>query len=144
MALAQHDRMGMALVQLETALRLYFEGQDYYSVISLSGAADEIFGQLLTANGVKNSVETIKKAAVEIHKHLTGESIEGSEIAHRANLAKNALKHWNVKKQPRVVSFDAREEAVDMLNRAIDNYWALEQNLSSAMQRFQQENLFRN
>jgi hypothetical protein len=30
-------------------------------------------------------------------------------------------------------------EAQDMLNRAIDNYWSLEQKLTPAMERFQRE-----
>ena len=34
-----HDRRCIALTQLETALRLYFERQDYYSVVALAGAA---------------------------------------------------------------------------------------------------------
>jgi hypothetical protein len=142
MAIAEHNRKEMALVQLETALALYFEGTDYYSVISLAGAADELFGQLLKAKGTDNSLETLKKAAVAIHKQLTGESIEGSEIAQRANLARNSLKHWELG-QPLIVVFDAREEAQDMLNRAVDNYWALEFHLTSAMERFQRQILFR-
>ena len=128
----------MALAQLETALRLYFERQDYYSVIALAGAADEIFGQLLAAQGKEPSIESIKKAVVAIYQRLNGGSIDPSKIAQRANFARNALKHWN-KGQPLIVEFDPLEEARDMLTRAIDNYWALEQSLSPAMERFQIE-----
>ena len=141
MAVANHDRKQMALVQLETALRVYFEGRDYYSVISLAGAADEIFGQLLAAKGIDNSLESMKKSAVAMHKQLTGNSIDGTAIAQRANLARNALKHWSAG-QPLIVAFDAYEEAQDMLHRAIDNYWALDHNLSPAMERYQREFTF--
>ncbi len=140
MAVQGHDRRYMALTQLETALRLYFECQNYYSVVALAGAADETFGQLLTAKGLDSSIETIKKSVVAIHKHLTGEVIDPSAVADRANHARNALKHWSTG-QPLVVSFDSLEEAQDMLNRAIDNYWALEQQLSPAMERFQRESM---
>ena len=49
-----HDLDCMALTQLETALRLYFKQEDYYSVITLAGASEEMFserlrGQLKTA-----------------------------------------------------------------------------------------------
>ena len=37
-----HDLDRVALRQLETALCLYFEQQDYYSVITLAGASEEI------------------------------------------------------------------------------------------------------
>ncbi|WKT61902.1 hypothetical protein Q2E61_06815 [Microbulbifer thermotolerans] len=138
MAIAAHNRRCMALRQLETALSLYFEKEDYYSVITLSGAADEIFGQLLKAEKKENSLENINKSVAEIYKSLTGEDFDPKEIAKRANRARNSLKHWSPG-QPLVVEFDAREEAQDMLNRAIDNYWQLESSLSPAMERFQRE-----
>jgi hypothetical protein len=48
-----------ALAQLEVALRLYFGGEekDYLSVITLAGAAEEIFGKLLTAREEKKPPE---------------------------------------------------------------------------------------
>jgi len=137
-AVQGHDIKCMALTQLETALRLYFERQDYYSVVTLAGAADEIFGKLLTAKGLDCSIETIKKSVAAIHTHLTGSVLGSSEIVERANHARNALKHWSPG-DPLIVTFDSLEEAKDMLNRAIDNYWALEKQLSPAMARFQRE-----
>jgi hypothetical protein len=41
----------LALTQLETALRLNFEAENFASVITLARAADEIFGKLLAAAG---------------------------------------------------------------------------------------------
>jgi hypothetical protein len=56
-------------------------------------------------------------------------------IATRANRAKNALKHHD-EGDASTITFDADEEAVDMLNRAIDNYWTLEISLTPAMEQF--------
>ena len=42
-----HDMHCMAFRQLETALRLYSEREDYYSVITLAGASEEVFGSFL-------------------------------------------------------------------------------------------------
>jgi hypothetical protein len=136
--LERHDRRAMALTQLETALRLYFEGSDYYSTITLSGAADEIFGQLLRAQGQEPRLESIKTSVAAIFKQLRGRPLDPARVAERANFARNALKHWN-EGQPLLVEFDAIEEAKDMLERAISNYWALEEKLSPAMTRFQDE-----
>lgn len=47
MTLMAHDIHCVALRQLETALRLYFEREDYYSVITLAGASEEVFGSFL-------------------------------------------------------------------------------------------------
>ena len=38
---------------------------------------------------------------------------------------------------PEIVKFDLAEEARDMLNRAIDNYWVLKEMLTQSMEAFQ-------
>ena len=137
MPIERHDRKHMALSQLETALRLYLE-RDYYAAITLSGAADEVFGQLLKAQGKEPEIESIKRSVAAIFEHLRGRSLDPQRVAERANHARNALKHWN-NGQPLAVEFDALEEARDMIDRAISNYWALESKLSPSMERFQSE-----
>ena len=74
-------REDLALPQLETALRLYFEENEFASVITLAGAADEVFGKLLAASGGKTSLETLITAVSEIHKKLYGEATELKVIA---------------------------------------------------------------
>ena len=121
-----------AVAQLEVALRLYFSGdeRDLLSVITLAGAAEELFGQLLAAKGIENSIESIKKAIVAISAILSldGDPVTLKEAANRANRAKIRLKHWNAQTDNALIELDAAEEARDMLSRAIDNYWLLEQN----------------
>jgi hypothetical protein len=137
MAIQRHDRKEMALSQLESGLRLYFD-REYYSAITLGGAADEIFGQLLRVQGKEPSIESIKRAVAEIFEQTTGRALDPKRVAHRANHARNSLKHWNDGDEL-VVEFDALEEARDMLDRAISNYWQLQSQLSPAMERFQRE-----
>ncbi|MES1982456.1 MAG: hypothetical protein V4443_08260 [Pseudomonadota bacterium] len=131
-------RDDLALTQLETALRLFFEGRDFASVVTLAGAADEIFGKLLSASGKENHFDSLKKAAAEIHQWLYGEPGNSTQIANRANRAKNTLKHWDIG-QPLIVKLDLEQEAKYMLFRAVDNYWMLKGTLSAAMERFQRE-----
>ena len=138
MAIRAYYREDLALNQLETALRLFFDGRDFASVITLAGAADEIFGKLLFAEGKESSLETLKVAVVKIHEKLYGEPGDPKQIANRANFAKNSLKHWDVG-QPVIIKFDLEQEAKDMLARAIDNYWLLKEDLSPNMERFQRE-----
>lgn len=140
MTVRAHYRDDLALAQLETALRIFFEGNDFASVITLAGAADEIFGKLLSSSGRENSLEVLKKAVAEIYLKMNGGPIEPSEIADRANRAKNSLKHWD-EGQPLIVKVDLAQEASDMLFRAIDNYWALKETLTPSMEKFQRENL---
>ena len=127
-----HDPKCIALKQLETALRLYFEQEDYYSVITLAGASEEIFGKLLNENARENSLDSLKKSVSGLFKHLYSEDLDEKEIVTRANDARNKLKH-----ETGVCEFDAPEEAKDMLNRAIKNYYSLTHNPTPAMDRFQ-------
>jgi len=140
MTVQTFDRKCIALTQLETALQLYFEGEDYFSVITLGGASDEIFGKLLTARGIENSLESTKKVVAAINLMLYDEPLEPKAVADRANRARNALKHIK-EDSSMTVTFDVKEEAKDMLNRAIDNYWLLEERLTPAMERFQRETM---
>ena len=130
----------VARAQLEVALRLYFGGEekDFLAVITLAGTAEEIFGELLTDKGVRNSIEEIKSAVVAISKEMSldGNPISESQAANRANRAKNRLKHWNKNTDEPLLKLDPAEEACDMLNRAIDNYWMLKHDLTSAMKKF--------
>jgi hypothetical protein len=135
MPIKTHHRLDMATVQLETGLRLYYEGTDDYSVITLAGAADTIFGQALRAAGKEPRLETIKKAAAQIYERSTGRKMDPRYVPLRANLARNALKHWDPD-QPLSVDFDARREASDMLDRAVSNYFSLTNTASLAMERF--------
>jgi len=61
MTVRAYYRDDLALTQLETALRIFFEGIDFASVITLAGAADEIFGKLLGKDrGVRSCIATTK------------------------------------------------------------------------------------
>ncbi len=140
MTVRAYYRSDLALAQLETALRLFAEGEEFASVITLAGAADEIFGKFLASSGRESSLEALKKAVSAIHEKLYGEPTAPKHIADRANLARNNLKHWD-DGDPQIVKHDLVEEARDMLNREIDNYWSLEEKLTPAMERFQRANM---
>jgi hypothetical protein len=139
MADKSHDCRCIALSQLETALRLYFERSNFFSVITLAGNADEILGKILKTKGKESSLEELKKAVAAVHLHLFEEVLPESVVAERANRAKNAIKH-GIGEAP-TITLDAEQEAKDMLNRAIDNYWVLEQWLTPAMEKFQRESI---
>jgi hypothetical protein len=130
-----YDKKFVALVQLETALRLFSEEDDFFSALTLAGAAEEILGLLVIGKGGETSLDSLKNAASAMYQHLFGESIDPSVFINRANRARNSLKHLGSPKQS-TVALDVREEAVDMLDRAIDNYWTLEESLTPAMEQF--------
>ena len=130
-----HDIHCIALRQLETALRLYFEGEDYYSAITLAGASEEVFGRLLKEENSENALDSLKKDVSSIYEMLFAKALDEKWTIKRANEARNVLKHWSPG-EPKVVEFDAPEEAKDMLDRAIRNYYRLTGNHTSKMQQF--------
>ncbi len=134
MPIQTYSKRSIAQAQLESALRLFQAGEDFISVITLAGAAEEILGKLLTSQSRSNSLDSLKQAVAAMHEHLFGEQLESSAVAERANRARNALKHLRAGGDP--VSLDLHEEAVDMLNRAIDNFWILDETFTPAMQTF--------
>ncbi len=133
-----YDKKCIALAQLETALRLFCDGDDLFSVITLAGAAQEILGDLVKKQGRDNSLASLKRAAAAIHKVATGEAFDEKElkrVGDRANSARNAVKHLEAISAP-TITMDVRKEAVDILTRAVDNYWLLENSVTPAMTAF--------
>jgi hypothetical protein len=113
--------------------------RDLFSVIALAGAAEEILGHLVEKRGRgDNSLTSLKKAAAAIHQLATGETFEEKDlkrVGDRANRARNAVKHLSAGGEP-TVTMDVREEAVDILTRAVDNYWLLEDSVTPAVAAF--------
>ena len=131
-----HDVHDVALRQLETALKLYIKGEDYYSVVTLAGAAEELFGQLLKDSDGQNAMDSLKQDVAAIHRALYNEDLSEKVIVKRANQERNALKHWGPGK-PTAFESDTQQEAKDLLDRAVNNYYGLTGYLTPEMQRFQ-------
>ena len=123
----------IAKEQLETALRLYFEQRDCYSVITLAGAAEEILGKMLNHNGKENSLNSLVAAALELSK-LDGQEVTARDIRDYANHARNRTKHFGIDTD----DFDELEEAKDLLSRAIGNYCSLTGDCTESMSTFDQ------
>ncbi len=141
--LRSYDKKCIALAQLESALRLYGSRdshEDLLSVITLAGAAEEILGKLIERRGKNNALDSLKATTAAVYKYLFPGDVMDDKIlkrsADRANRARNALKHLDAGGNP-TVELDLPQEAVDILTRAIDNYWLLEESLTPAMGEFE-------
>ena len=99
---AAHNHLSAAQWQLLQALRLYEEGEDYYSVITLAGAAEEIFGKLSRRVGLNCALDRLKATLPMLSERFLQQGMDTREAADSVNRAKNWLKHG---KEP--ISFDA-------------------------------------
>ncbi|MBU5612756.1 hypothetical protein [Geomonas azotofigens] len=123
MNIEKHHKQEIATRQVETALLLYFAQKDLFSVITLAGAAEEIFGQLLRLRepGEKQSPF---RSVLELLRPAKTRAREELAAAHETDL---------------YVHMDVRHEAEFLLGRAIDDYFALTGELSGNMRKFNEE-----
>ncbi len=133
--------INIALEQLETALRLFKETEEYISVITLAGAADEILGKACREQGIKSALEEMQHSfyllrAIRFGDSATQEKKKSDKwLADRANHVRNKAKHINPIVEPSLV-IDAKQEAKDLISRALDNWWALGNPYSASMLEF--------
>lgn len=124
MTFTTYSKLEVACQQLETALRLFFDTEEYFSVITLAGAAEEILGAHLKIKGETTSLENLVAGAVRISKALAGKPSEPTALRKIANHAKNSSKHMDGVTNAELRSWP-KKDAIDMLGRAIDNYYGL-------------------
>jgi len=99
---------------LDLAIRLFIKENDGASAILLAGAADEVFGQIITEDfGLEHAMKLLK---IEISSKfdLTEKQVQDEHL----NLVKNWLKHGN---KP-TLKYDEEITAIQMILRAIYNY----------------------
>lgn len=115
-----HKRFDLAADQLEAAIVLFCSGGDKFSVITLAGAADVIFSELVIRAGKKNFVQ------ITMLKHKDERSLQ--EVGKEINdiLGINALKHLDPGADE-YVTLDINECALGAILRALANYNMLEE-----------------
>lgn len=125
MSVAPTKKLAVACELLDRSLKLYYEGDSYFSALHLAGAAEEILGVYVECNGGESSFRSLQHGAVRISKIING-GIESTprDIAAAMNRAKNSTKHMD-KQGDEHVEFDAEAEAHDLLDRAVSNYYYL-------------------
>ena len=140
MELKKYEKIGIARLLLEKALSVYEEGDNYFAALHLAGASEEILGKYLNAKGLKTSLESEKEAFILINKKLFNREISGKEAISFLNKTKNAIKHMDDKNDTFVV-MDPKEDAEAMLDRALTNWWRLEQVFTTSMEKFWNRNI---
>ncbi|KWA39974.1 hypothetical protein WL27_15065 [Burkholderia multivorans] len=119
--------LDVATELLTEALRLFLEGKAYFAALNLAGAAEEVFGKFVQANGGVPALHSVRALALKFEEALREDGDEVSppttekDMADVINHAKNMTKHRITD-----VDFDPKEEAQDLLDRAVQNYNSLQ------------------
>ncbi|MDD9180748.1 MULTISPECIES: hypothetical protein [Aliivibrio] len=128
------NKKSVALHQLDKAIKLYIDEQDFICAITLSGAAEEILGRLVVMDGNPNASEELVK---RLH-YLSNEQISEKIIRNEhTNFARNSMKHFNkISEFDFEVDFDPKPHATQLIARCCSNIVKLELPLSEQVNRF--------
>ncbi|MGA9665167.1 MAG: hypothetical protein WBQ69_01795 [Gallionella sp.] len=127
-------KLEVATAQLERALVLFLNESDLVSSVTLAGASEEILGKLLEQCGKKHALSSRVEATVEIARIIQNREANPKAFATLANEVCNGLKHI-ADGQPVTVTCKA---SIDIIGRAVENYFALTDSLSPSMSQFLQ------
>ena len=129
----------LAEIQLERALQLFLEQEDYVCAITLAGAAEELLGKLLEHLGETSTLKGLVDECVAVGRTvhgLHGKDWPTSWFSEIITFPRNDLKHIG---DGGPVSL-SRDTVVAILCRAITNYRRLTGQESVRMKRFIAEN----
>ena len=117
-----HNKVNLAIEQLEVSLSLFLAGKSYVSALTLAGAAEEILGMAAKIKNIENSLQESYRIYCTPELAWINPSKTWKEFTTTGkNKVKNAVKHVS---DVHDLTFQAniQDEALWMLVRATDNY----------------------
>ncbi|MDN7676480.1 hypothetical protein QZM22_29355 [Burkholderia oklahomensis] len=139
----EYRKIEIARSMLDTAIKIYLDEGDRFSVLHLASAAEEVIAGLLKRR--RSDLSTVypqdrtarEKTMAAIVKILEARGVERTEkeVGTFLNAVRNGTKHHGDKDSETVVA-DAETEAWGALFRAIDNYGRYANTLSEMMIEF--------
>lgn len=115
---AKYSKFELASNQLETAIGLFVSGGDRSSVITLAGAADVIFSQLVLNKGKPNFTDHLLANDADVSLKEMSRQQYGREV--NDTLFVNDLKHMD-SPEDNSVTFDAETCAIAAILKAVAN-----------------------
>ena len=114
--LTSHD---VAVRQLNHAISLFLNMEEIVSAITLAGAAEEILGKLAQEAGHTPSLKRKTSLRRNAFVDVFGRDCGDKPFADHMNKTRNSFKH---SPKEAIVKCDLQQEAIRMLDRAIENY----------------------
>jgi len=135
MDLQSFAKIEIAISQINTAIDIYMNGQDLFSVITLAGAGEEILARFIKMANKESSLKKHAVALLVIHQEINKNLPSLKNVINSLNKAKNSIKHMDDTEDDYVI-MDPRFEAEAMLHRAIENYYTLTGQLTEQMESY--------
>ena len=135
MATVRLTKFQVAERQFTKAIEL-FCSRDPLPAITLAGAAEEILGKLVKDKGETNALDEEIKDRCELYQTVFGRPGDPKDFADSMNNPRNELKH-RMSGEP--VDLNLDEEAVNLIQRAIDNFQKLQPGPNPLFGQFEDE-----
>ena len=121
------SKLRIAQIQIDSALDHFFGDKNYVCALTLSGAAEEILGNILRGTRRKHILEDI---------HEDEDTLTFSKFARMANKVRDELKHSHENPDPHYLITVTEADAGRMIMRAIDNFHRVYNGYSERMEDF--------
>lgn len=119
MARANIHKSDIAKCQLDMAVRLFLNGKDRSSVITLAGAASGILDRLIRNSGKEPFVDYARR----VHRELVGYTPKRQSYSHYIDKTLGVVAHKHLSKdESETVELDLDEMAFNALARALSDY----------------------
>ena len=116
-----YENVSLALEQLDDALSLFLDEKHYVSSLTLAGAAEEIFGQMVRHAGQDNFLSRKYTIIKPLEELFNKKLFSLKDLVELENRNRNAAKHWNPLDESRIIR-DVEDAAIWMLVRALYNH----------------------
>jgi len=121
------SKLRIAQIQIDSALDHFFGDKNYVCALTLSGAAEELLGNILRGTGRKHILGDI---------HEDEDTLSFSKFARMANNVRDELKHSHDNPDPHYSITVTEADAGRMIMRAINNFQRVCHNHSERMEDF--------
>lgn len=119
MARVRVHKSDIAKCQMGTAVRLFLNGKDRSSVITLAGAASGILDRLVRNSGKEPFVDYARR----VYRELVGHTPKRQSYSHHIDKKLGVIAHKHLSKDDsETVELDLEEMAFNALARALSDY----------------------
>jgi len=116
-----YHKRDIAMQYFNAALKEYVEGSNMFVVLHLAGAAEEMFGRLVSINNVDTSLQRAQRWMKNWYSVSGKNTPNNSELNKHILNVKNGIKHIDGANDLEI-EFDIHREAKEIIRRAIENF----------------------
>ena len=116
-----YKKQDIAMQYFNLALVEYIKGENMFAVLHLAGAAEEMFGEIVSFRSCETSLDRIHRSIKSWYRISKKDLPKKRDLNNHILKVKNGIKHIDHPKDLEI-EFDINREAKEMIRRAIENF----------------------